>query len=140
MTATERTVGQIMTWLPRLNGSLRFWGTWMGGKPFDNCYRAIACEGADDLLRIAFDAGETLNLWRPRGVTFEDEVFRIADADRAHVEWCYSTGPGPQFLHFARTGRGVTATANSERTLRPDRRQPAVELIAITASNMSRYQ
>jgi len=140
MTKTERIADRITTWLPRLDGALRLWGLWMGGKPFDNCYRAIACEGADDVLRIDFDAGETLNVWRPRGAVLADEVFRVGRADRVHFEWCYASGPGPEILDFARTWRGFTVTGSREWTLRPDRKEPAVELIAITANNLKRYQ
>jgi hypothetical protein len=138
MTEAERIASQIMIWLPQLNGALRLWGAWAGGKHFDNCYRAVACHGEDDLLRIDFGAGETLRVWRPRGDLLQDEVFCIADADRVHFEWCYTADGKSRCFDFARTQHGLIGSHG--RAPQPDRREPAVELIAFTATNLSRYQ
>ena len=131
---------QIVTWLPRLSGSLRLWGVWTAGKHFDDCRQVVACEGADDLLRIDFDGGETLNIWRPRRAVLNDEVFHIAKADRVHWEWGNAAEWRPNFWDFARTWRGFAVTGSRERLPQPDRKELAVELIAVTANNIGRYQ
>lgn len=159
MTEVARIAEQIMTADSQLGGTLRFWGQWFG-KAYDNWHRVVSCEADGDLLQIHFNENETLSVWAPRNAAFEerphprepgewspsgrklkDRVFSIRDADRVRWEWFYyGRPPAPENLHFiefVRTPDGIAADNGPEevkRNLRPDPRQPAVELIALVST------
>jgi hypothetical protein len=136
-----------------IGGTLRFWGQWFG-KPYDNWHRLVHYEAQGDLLQLHFNENETLSIWAPRKAAFKERphpmepgswspsgrvvkehVFRIADANRVRWEWFYYGRPqtvaNRHFIEFARTGSGIETASDTERALRADPKQPAVELISL---------
>ena len=137
MTEAELIAGRINSAVPRLAGTLRFWGQWFG-RPYDNVHDVVGCEIETDRLRIRFGGGEVLSVWAPRSVWVFDRNFSIKNADRVLWEWFYYGRPhlpeNRYFESYTRTADGIIAEANADwytPDLRPSRDHPAVELTAL---------
>lgn len=136
MTAAERVADQIRNALPRVkSGTLRFWGQWLG-RPHDNSHAVVSSEAAGECLRVAFNEGETLSVWSPRGATIDEKTFRIDDAERVRWEWFpYGRPKTPRdlcFEDFTRKGSTIAVSTNAawyRPNVRPDPVQPAVEIV-----------
>jgi hypothetical protein len=74
-------------------GSLRFFGEWFGGRPYDSQHTLTDVLGDNSALVLSFDGGETLTIWKPTGVSVADDGLRIARAARVRWEWFYYGRP-----------------------------------------------
>jgi hypothetical protein len=114
MTEAEDIAGRINNLASQMRGRLRFWGQWFG-RPYDNCHHLVECEAEGDVLRLTFDAGETLCVWSPRRTGLDAAArhesgigaFRITDAERIRWEWFYyarpQSGESRCFMGFRKT-------------------------------------
>src|SRR5665213_610819 len=76
-----------------ISGSLCVFGDWFG-KPMDNLHTMTDYESKEDYVKLSFGEGETLEVWRPRGVKQEAKKrFVIQTADRVRWEWFYYGRP-----------------------------------------------
>lgn len=60
-------------------GTLRFYGEWFG-RPYDNHHKITGCCFKEDILKIKFDAGETVNISKPDNIIFNDKELLIQDS------------------------------------------------------------
>lgn len=60
-------------------GSLRLYGEWFG-RPNDNYHKILLCIFKDGILKIKFDAGETIKIWNPNNITFNNNELIIKDS------------------------------------------------------------
>lgn len=60
-------------------GTLRFYGEWFG-RPYDNYHKILECSFKNGILDIKFDAGETLNVWNPNNIIFNNNELIIKDS------------------------------------------------------------
>lgn len=60
-------------------GSLRFYGEWFG-RPYDNYHKILECMFKDGILDITFDTGETVRIWNPNNIIFDDNELTIKNA------------------------------------------------------------
>jgi hypothetical protein len=115
VTEAEKLADRIRQTLPRVrSGTLRFSGQWFG-RPHDNVHTVVSSEAAGECFRVAFNEGETLPVWSPRGATIDEATFRIDDA--ARVRWECT----------------ITASTNAawdRPVIRPDQAHPAVEIVS----------
>ena len=73
-------------------GTLQFWGEWFG-RPHDNIHRVVECNASKEVLKLRFNLGETLSVWRPTGCVADEQEFSIRGADRVLWEWFYYGRP-----------------------------------------------
>ncbi len=131
-----RTIGEA---LPRIaRGSLRFWGSWFGGRPHDNLHQIVECHAEGELLTIGFDGGEILRVWNPRDAVVREKRLVIGDASRVRWEWFYYGRPqipaNLRFEDFTVDGSEIRTDTNVDRyssALETDRSLPAVELVSL---------
>jgi len=70
-------------------GTLRFYGEWFG-KPYDNYHKILECIFKDEILDIKFDTGETLKIWNPNNIIFNDNELIIKDSTCVEfLRYCY---------------------------------------------------
>jgi len=108
-------------------GSIRIFGDWFGGRPRENIHLLVRVESDGDLLKLAFDAGEHLTIWQPRGLKLEpesrypDAKITIDGADRVLWEWFYygrpQTAENLRFLDYRNVGNAIQRTTNWEANL-----------------------
>jgi hypothetical protein len=135
MTEAERIAHQLRRLLPHLrSGSLRFWGRSFG-RPHDNRHLIVGGGAQGDLLRVRFDAGETLSVEAPQAAVIDARTFRIEDARRVRWEWFHYGKPRTRqnlyFEEFTRDGPTIVVATNVDRRGPPpgaDPSQPAVEM------------
>lgn len=60
-------------------GSLRFYGEWFG-RPYDNYHKILECVFKDGILKIKFDAGETIKIWNPNNIILNKNELIIKDS------------------------------------------------------------
>jgi len=133
---TEQAADRIRKAIPNVKkGSLRFYGEWFG-RPHDNIHTLVSGEAENDCLRLFFDQGETLSVWRPRGLTIDKSTFKIKTATRVRWGWyCYGrpqVSSNLYFMEFKRLGLGITSRSNndfSQRGLKLTLFHPAVEIL-----------
>ena len=141
MKKTQELAERITRAIPKIpRGSLRFWGAWFG-RPYDAFHAVVGCEAEDGVLRMRFDAGETLSVWSPSGVTANQSTFRISDANRVLWEWFYYGRPQTQenlrFYDYMKSEAGIEVSTNAEwyssesrfPEFRPSITRPAVEIV-----------
>lgn len=122
--------------LPRLHGSLQFFGEWFG-RPWDNNHSIVAAEADENRLRLTFDEGETLDVWDPKGLELEsDRLFVIRSASRVRWEWFdYGGSKTPDNRHYIEYrdagGNAIHRRADRPSSVGPataDPHQPAVTM------------
>lgn len=69
-----------------VGGSLCVFGDWFG-KPLDNWHRLVGVRVVEAALVLAFDEGEVLSVWEPRGLEVTPPGFVIRTATRVRWEW-----------------------------------------------------
>lgn len=134
-TEAEIFAGHVRAAMPQLMaGAFRFWGCWFG-KPYDNIHTITWAASDGDILKLSFDAGEVLTVWRPARCVADGAAFRIGDAERVRWEWFYYGAPRTPrnlyFEEFRRTSEGFESETNvawATLPLRPDGQFPAVEM------------
>ncbi len=116
-------------------GTLRIWGQWFG-RPHDNMHRITSAASTSDHVRLSFDQGETLAIWKPAGLEITTATFAVKQADRVRWEWYFYGRPQtPENLYYedyVKQGDRVEATTNVDwhtPNLRPDPQMAAVELV-----------
>ncbi|HKN77165.1 MAG TPA: hypothetical protein VJW94_18460 [Candidatus Acidoferrum sp.] len=138
MNEAEKICGEIQKALPRISpGTLRFWGVWFG-RPYDNFHRIVASEYNHDVLRLRFNEDEQLTVWFPSGLTLNNFVFQIEDAQRVLWEWFYygrpKTPANRSFYDFVKTPETIVASSNVDSfvpNLKTDSTLPAAEILSM---------
>jgi YD repeat-containing protein len=138
MNEAEKICEEIQKALPKINpGTLRFWGVWFG-RPYDNAHRIVASEHDRGVLRLRFNEDEQLTMWSPAGLTLDDSVFQIDDAERVLWEWFYYGRPKIQanrfFYDFVKTPETIAASSNVDSftpNMKTDSMLPAAEILSI---------
>ena len=113
--AARKLAEQIRSQIPKIRGSLRFWGQWFD-KPHGTLYVVKKSDSQGDILRLYFDDEEKLSVWSPSGLVVQKSTLRIQEAARVRWEWFYYGRPKTSsnlfFLDYARLPIGVVATTN----------------------------
>lgn len=133
---TPEIAADLASRLSRLaSGSLSVFGDIFGGR-LDNVHRVVGVAADEDCLVLDFDAGETLRVWHPQGVTASETEFTIREATRVRWEWVsYGREPTAQnrcFIEHVRTGDRISATTDARSTVMrfsPSPSRAAVELL-----------
>ena len=101
MSPAQKMARAIKRALPRLHGSLQFFGEW-SGRPGDNNHSMVAAEADENRLRLTFDDDETLSVWDPKELELgSDQVFVIRSATRVRWEWfAYGEPKTPDNRHY----------------------------------------
>ena len=134
-TSAERICQSVRAQLPNIRqGTLRMWGQWFG-RPHDNIHWIVACDSEGDALRVHFNEGEVLTLWRPENATISADKFSIERASRVRWEWYYygrpKTAENIYYIDYMFNGLELKADTNVTwyaLSLTSDR-GPAAELI-----------
>lgn len=74
-------------------GSLRFYGEWFGGRPYENQHTLADAKCDENTLVLTFDDRETLTVRDPDGVTVTEDGVRVANASAVRWEWFYYGRP-----------------------------------------------
>ena len=123
-------------------GSLRFFGDWFGGRPYENVHRLTRVEAQEDSLILRFDAGELLTVWQPQGLEVREKreypyaSLVIGRASRVRWESYYYGRPqvaeNLRLIDYVVADEGVRRSTNWEPQLQgrssEDSSKPAVEL------------
>ena len=89
---TQKTLEEFISkYKETINGSFCFFGSWFG-KPLDNWHQLVSYETQDNYILMRFNEEETLEVWKPKGLSF-DGYFMIQDATRVRWEWFYYGRP-----------------------------------------------
>lgn len=121
--------------LPRLHGSLQFFGEWFG-RPWDNNHSMVAAEANENRLRLTFDDDETLDVWDPTGLDLgSDHVLVIRSATRVRWEWFDYGGPktpeNRHYIEYRRVDNAIQRRADRPASVGPaaaNPHQPAVTI------------
>ena len=110
MSPAQKMAQTINRALPRLHGSLQFFGEWFG-RPGDNNHSIVAAEANEICLRLTFDDDETLDVWDPKELELEsDQPFVIRSASRVRWEWfSYGESKTPDNRHYIEYRNGDNA-------------------------------
>jgi hypothetical protein len=137
MSETEQIADRIRELIPIEGRSLRFWGEWFGGRPYEGFHTLTKCAIEEDCLRLFFDQGETLLICSPQGISLDETTFRIRTAARVRWEWFYYGRPrvpaNLYFIEFEKCGEDVTASTNIDfyaPNFKPSTQHPAVEILS----------
>jgi len=130
----EDPAGFLREHAATIEGSLCVFGDWFG-RPMDNCHRLVSHEAEEDYLKLSFNEGETLEVWRPQGLKKEGRRFVIQHAKRVRWEWFYYGRPQlPEnrfFVEHVADGESITASSNvnwAPHSFKPSRAEPAVSI------------
>jgi len=143
MREAETMADVITRQLPEIKpGTLRFWGEWFGGRPYDNKHRLIGCDAQADLLRLHCHEGEVLSVWSPRDLYIRpsglrsEPILRIRDAARVRWDWFFygraHTAENRYFEQYVKTSNSIEATSNADwydPILKPSDKEAAVEML-----------
>jgi hypothetical protein len=118
----------------QINGSLCVFGDWFG-RPMDNWHKLVSHEAKEGYIRLAFDEGETLEVWDAAGARMEGKSFIIQRASRVRWEWFYYGRPKlPEnrfFIEHVVSGESIDASSDADwapRVFKPSRAEPAVSI------------
>ena len=105
----EQIASRLKLALPHLKyGSLRFWGVFSAGRPYEDARKITYCDARDEVLHIQFDCDESLYVWSPHQAELNRTVFSIQNAARVRWEWfSYRRPKTDQNLYFM-DSRGLT--------------------------------
>lgn len=137
LTGAQQIAAELTSLLPELRpGTPVVFGDIFGGR-FDTAHRIVDATAQDDELVLTFEHGETLQVWRPGGLTVSERELVIKDADRVRWEWGDphgSAGDRPRLsIEHVRHGAQVEVTQEflgryDSRRSQPTRR-PAVKIV-----------
>lgn len=60
-------------------GTIRIFGEWFG-RPYDNYHKILECIYKDEILDLKFDTGETISVWNPNHIMFNNNELIIKDS------------------------------------------------------------
>ncbi len=118
--------GELETFLCRhaleIEGSLCVFGDRFG-RGLDNWHKVTGYEVRKEYLKLTFKEGETLEVWRPRLLKKDGDVFLIQGAERVRWEWFYYGRPKlPENRYFREhvVKDGTVAATTNVTWLAPD--------------------
>lgn len=118
----------------QINGSLCVFGDWFG-RPMDNWHQLVSHEEKEGYVRLAFNEGETLEVWEPTGLRMDGKSFVIQRATRVRWEWFYYGRPklleNRFFIEHVVAGQSIEASSNVDwapHSFKPSRAEPAVSI------------
>jgi hypothetical protein len=101
----------------------------------DNWHQLVSHEAKEGYVRLAFNEGETLEVWGPEGARMEGKSFIIQRASRVRWEWFYYGRPKlPEnrfFIEHVVSGESIEVSSDADwapRNFRPSRMGPAVSI------------
>ena len=132
LTPNMNIADEIMELEPsKRGGTLRTFGCWFG-RPMDNYHQVVAATFDGEILRIAFDEGETLEVWNPSNLVIDGVVIKIPKATKVKWSWFYygKTKEPENLLHYEYVvqGNSVSSSTNSPWPNEPSIDEAAVEL------------
>ena len=87
----EKFADEVNNLLPNIKvGTLCFFGVWFG-RPYDNWHYIVRADANDNVLRITFNEGETLDVSNPMSCNLSSSQFEIRNAQKVLWKW-YSYG------------------------------------------------
>ena len=113
------------------SGTLCTFGCWFG-RPMDNFHESVSATFDGEILRIEFEAGETLEIWNPSELTVVGTTFRIQKASKVKWTWHYYGKPKSNdtlmYYEYQAVDGDIKCKTNSSLPNKPSANQPAVEL------------
>jgi len=114
-------------------GTLRLYGEWFG-RPYDNYHKISKCIFEDEILNIIFDTGETIKIWNPNHITFNNNELIINDSTCVELYRYYYGKPQTKenlIIDRYTIGESINSSIKSVQNYKGVLKQgyPAVELL-----------